>query len=465
MQGQVDAFSSPEVKERLARIDARQREEQFLRAVKSRALDAVTEVRRIGAELLQPGSTTITATEPFTEEFRALIGRLQEVTVELSTNLNQTANSTAEAIAAFDVGLVDSPWSQDVIAAQADFEAYKQGLATQGLSTSEFGRLQEELARTNETIRRLEEKEPQLATALERSSATWQHILDLMQGRRTARQTLLDDVHDRSGRLRFNVGLRCDTAPWVDSLRSMAGIRADAFLEDVPALASWLWNGDTEILEERWLAWRTAMSTGDLAPFQRMARLRQTFAERLAGIEETVRLRMASLIPDDVVMMEFLRENGDPTRDEDWQSITQGSPGQRTAAMLAFVLHHGREPLVLDQPEDDLDSEWIYKLVVKELRQSRWHRQLIVVSHNANIPVLGDAEQIVALENRAGTLSVRVTEVAGADGVPHSVLHIGPVENLHVRSDIQAIMEGGVAAFVRREQKYNNETRLFRAPV
>lgn len=133
--------------------------------------------------------------------------------------------------------------------------------------------------------------------------------------------------------------------------------------------------------------------------------------------------------------------------------------------MLAFVLHHGLEPLVLDQPEDDLDSEWISKLVVKELRQSRWNRQLIVVSHNANIPVLGDAEQVIALENRAGSIAIRSTTIKEADGTAYTVLHIGPVENTHVRNDIQAVMEGGVSAFIRREQKYNNETRLFRKPA
>lgn len=462
LQGQVDAFSSAQVKERLARIEAQQREERFLIAIKKRVLDAEADVRSIAAELLEPSPTSVTAAEPFSDQFATLIGQLQRVAVDLSASLSQTADSAAKAIAEFDAALFKNPWTQDLTAAHADLDEYKQGLAAQGLSTSEFGRLQDELARTNETIRRLEEKEPQLAAALGRANAAWQDISNLIQTRRDARQRLLDDVHSRSGRLRFKVELLRDTDPWVESLRSLAGIRADAFLEDVPALASWLWKGDVATLDGRWQDWRTAMSTGDVEQLQRQARLRPTFADRLAGLEETVRLRLASLIPDDVVMMEFLRENGSPARDEDWQSITRGSPGQRTAAMLAFVLHHGREPLVLDQPEDDLDSEWISKLVVKELRQSRWHRQLIVVSHNANIPVLGDAEQVVALENRSGALSVRATEVVGADGVSHNVLHIGPVENAQVRSDIQSIMEGGVAAFVRREQKYNNETRVFR---
>jgi ABC-type cobalamin/Fe3+-siderophores transport system ATPase subunit len=159
--------------------------------------------------------------------------------------------------------------------------------------------------------------------------------------------------------------------------------------------------------------------------------------------------------------MLFLREGSVPGNDKDWQLITEGSPGQRTAAMLAFVLHHGTEPLVLDQPEDDLDSEWISRLVVKELRASRWHRQLIVISHNANIPVLGDAEHVIALENRAGSLSLKCSDI-DARGTKQRIHHHGPVEYEVVRKDIQSIMEGGVAAFVRREQRYNNETSQLR---
>jgi ABC-type sulfate/molybdate transport systems ATPase subunit len=122
--------------------------------------------------------------------------------------------------------------------------------------------------------------------------------------------------------------------------------------------------------------------------------------------------------------------------------------------MLGFVLHHGLEPLVLDQPEDDLDTEWISNLVVKELRASRWKRQIIVVTHNANIPVNGDADQVVVLENVEQTLRIRTSERDGK-----TIHHCGPIELLEVRNDIQNIMEGGIPAFIRREKKYNNEMR------
>lgn len=463
LQGQVDAFSSPAVRHRLARIESRRKEEEFFNDRKTRMRGVIAEVNRLAAQLSQPMPTGLAAAEPYASEFTAILEWLNEISAEFSVALAQTANAADQAVSNFEAEVINSPWTKDAVDARQDFDAYKQELASKGLSDSEFSRLKEEHGQVSEKIRRLEEQEPLLAVTMERATSIWQSIQVLLQRRRTARRALLDDVQQRSGRLRFSSTPLGDTAPWVDTFRSIAGFRTDAFLDDVPALAAWLWSGSEGSLEERWEAWRLALSTGDMTSVQRGARLRPTFSERLGGLDETVRLRLATLVPDDVVMMEFLRENGSPARDEDWQSITQGSPGQRTAAMLAFVLHHGREPLVLDQPEDDLDSEWISKLVVKELRQSRWHRQLIVVSHNANIPVLGDAEQVVALENTGGALSVRRTEVAGPDNTTHTVLHIGPVENSYVRKDVQAIMEGGVAAFVRREKKYNNETRSFKS--
>jgi energy-coupling factor transporter ATP-binding protein EcfA2 len=461
-QGQVDAFSSPAVKHRLARIESRRREEEFFNDRKTGIRSAIAEVSRLATQLGQPMPVAPSAAEPYASEFAAILEWLNEISAQFSAALVETANAADQAINSFEAEVISSPWTKDTVAAKQDFDAYKQELASKGLSDSEFSRLKDEHDQVSEKVRRLEEQEPHLATTAERATLIWQTIQALLQGRRTARRALLDEVQLRSGRLRFSTKLLGDTAPWVDTFRSIAAFRMDAFLDDVPALAGWLWAGPEEGLEERWVGWRLALSTGDMSSVQRNARLRASFAERLSGLDETVRLRLATLVPDDVVMMEFLRENGTSDHNEDWQSITQGSPGQRTAAMLAFVLHHGREPLVLDQPEDDLDSEWISKLVVKELRQSRWHRQLIVVSHNANIPVLGDAEQVVALENTRGALSVRRTEVPGPGNEIHTVLHIGPVENSYVRNDVQSIMEGGVAAFVRREKKYNNETRNFK---
>lgn len=137
--------------------------------------------------------------------------------------------------------------------------------------------------------------------------------------------------------------------------------------------------------------------------------------------------------PEDGLNVEYSRK-GDG---KDFRSISQGSAGQRAAAMLAFLLAHGSEPLVLDQPEDDLDNHLIYDLVVQQIRSNKARRQLIIVTHNPNIVVNGDAEFIHVLDftNQC------------------TVKHQGSLQSETVRQEICLVMEGGKEAFRRRYQR------------
>src|SRR5204863_7186477 len=81
-----------------------------------------------------------------------------------------------------------------------------------------------------------------------------------------------------------------------------------------------------------------------------------------------------------------------------YKPLSDLSPGQKSTAILLLTLQSGSEPLLIDQPEDDLDNRFVYDDVVQRLRSAKGRRQLVVATHNANIPVLGDAEQILVLE-------------------------------------------------------------------
>ncbi len=70
---------------------------------------------------------------------------------------------------------------------------------------------------------------------------------------------------------------------------------------------------------------------------------------------------------------------------------------QKTTAILTFILSQGQVPLLLDQPEDDLDNRLVYELIVDRLRQAKENRQIIGITHNANIPLNGDAGYILSM--------------------------------------------------------------------
>nr|WP_228384280.1 AAA family ATPase [Sphingobacterium sp. DK4209] len=91
-----------------------------------------------------------------------------------------------------------------------------------------------------------------------------------------------------------------------------------------------------------------------------------------------------------------------------FKSLSTASAGQKTTAILTFILSYGELPLILDQPEDDLDNRLVYELIVDRLKIVKDKRQLIIVTHNANIPVNGDSELIGRLPRfgRSGMCSM-----------------------------------------------------------
>lgn len=145
---------------------------------------------------------------------------------------------------------------------------------------------------------------------------------------------------------------------------------------------------------------------------------------------------LVKVVPDDYISIKIIEESGEI-------DINEGSPGQKSAAILAFILSSGDNPLIIDQPEDDLDNSLIYSLIVRSIRKMKNNRQIIIVTHNPNIPVLGDAEGIIILErNSEGKVVFRKGKKAGC------------IEEKLIRDGICNIMEGGEDAFKKREEKY-----------
>lgn len=116
------------------------------------------------------------------------------------------------------------------------------------------------------------------------------------------------------------------------------------------------------------------------------------------------------------------------------------SLGQQQSVLLALMLSSkSNAPLIIDQPEDNLDGEFIYHSLVPVLRMAKERRQIIVVTHNANIAVLGDAEQIVVLKS---------TSDKGL------IMSRGSIDDLATREAACNILEGAWEAFQRRSRIY-----------
>ncbi len=145
---------------------------------------------------------------------------------------------------------------------------------------------------------------------------------------------------------------------------------------------------------------------------------------------------MITRIPDAADLM-LLRSDGSKAG-----SFQHGdlSTGQKNTAILSLLLARGTGPVLIDQPEDELDSEFLYKELVPMLRAAKRQRQLIIVTHNANIPVNADAELVYALQAKGGR---------------GTCLSQGGLDRPDVARAVLNIMEGSEEAFRRRQEKYH----------
>ncbi len=122
------------------------------------------------------------------------------------------------------------------------------------------------------------------------------------------------------------------------------------------------------------------------------------------------------------------------------KELAKHSLGQRASALIIFILtQKDNDVIIIDQPEDDLDNQTIYKEVIKELIKLKSKTQFIFATHNANIPVLGDCEQIVVCDYEEKKINVEM----------------GSIDNHNIQQKIINIMEGGKDAFNKRREIYN----------
>jgi hypothetical protein len=173
----------------------------------------------------------------------------------------------------------------------------------------------------------------------------------------------------------------------------------------------------------------------ELSAHFKKAEIPKQVADALAGISGMAIRKLEELdLPD---RMELLL-NISPDSDN-YRKVDNLSTGQQCTAILHLLLLDNKDPLIIDQPEDNLDNAFIADHIVNELRRSKTKRQFLFATHNANIPVFGDAEWIGVLQEEDGRAKLRAS---------------GSIDATEVKDLAANILEGGKEAFTRRREKY-----------
>lgn len=138
------------------------------------------------------------------------------------------------------------------------------------------------------------------------------------------------------------------------------------------------------------------------------------------------------------IVCKYISENDVEIKYHD-KSLKNHSLGQRASAIILFIIEQkDNDLIIIDQPEDDLDNQVIYKELITTIRKRKKDIQFIFSTHNANIPVLGDAEQIICIKDEGSNIDINNNSI----------------DNSSIQNDVVQIMEGGPEAFNRRQQIY-----------
>ena len=251
-------------------------------------------------------------------------------------------------------------------------------------------------------------------------------------------RTKLSDLRDQRYRLRLDVADRLNK-----HLSPMIRIRVEQFgnMNDYKALL-------TQTMKGSGLRYATIVDrAAERIPPSELAALIQNedhaTLERELDLDADRATRMIIQLKDkpEIFSIETVELHDRPIMELkdglDYKDSAVLSTGQKCTTILPILLMESEHPLLVDQPEDNLDNAFVFETIVQSIREVRGRRQLIFVTHNPNIPVLGDAARVFALKST---------------GRAAAVANVGSVDD--VAEEIMTILEGGEAAFEARQKRY-----------
>ncbi len=352
----------------------------------------------------------------------ALEGRLEAGVAELRAAIDEAKEG---------ISTIRGAWSLRQQEVQAAYEKILRELQKTRVDGEEFIRLRrqiENLRPLAERLRTLNTEMQQLRDARRSLLAEWEDI-------KTAEYRRLDqaakEVTRRLARqVRVQVNYGGDREPLWQLLREQVGGRLNEAIISLKQV---------EQLSLRELA--EACRGGKEALAQRYA-IPPSQADRLAQASEQTWMTIEELeLPSTTEIELNVAGEGKPSV---WRRLEDLSTGQKATAVLLLLLLESDAPLIVDQPEDDLDNRFISEGVVPRMKDEKRRRQFIFATHNANIPVLADAELIVGLEAKG--------EADGGATIDQN--HMGSIDQRPVKELVEELLEGGQEAFEVRRLKY-----------
>ncbi len=361
------------------------------------------------------------------------LGKIGNVLPTLSTRLEAVGRQLGEVLSEADAAIAEihEIWDKQRESMEANYECMLRNLQKSSIDGAEFIRLRRQIERLKPLKEQMKRVEIHLRTfESDRQSlvAEWEDI--------KAREYLdLDKAAGRisrklRNRVRVKVTMAGSRKPLDDLLRTVGGNLAT----DLERLRSIKPFSLPEFSQACQKGKTALMSVYNLPPGA---------AERIADAGSDLHMKIEELDLPATTSIEL--NTASDAQPVVWKTLGKLSTGQKATAVLLLLLLDSKAPLVVDQPEDDLDNRFISEVIVPIMRQEKGRRQFVFATHNANIPVLGDAELILGLaasgEAEGGKASIASKQM-------------GSIDSQSVRELVEETLEGGKDAFEMRRFKY-----------
>ncbi len=446
LQDQVKQFQSLGIEAKLKVVPQLEKEKQLASRISEEIEQLKTSLETVSDSLPDP----VFLSDPVIKNLphAQLLCQQRAVLEELKKNSDKLLNQFEQMIdtATIDNKTIEQQLLEGIKTEEAILEkAFKEIPANQGMSGREIGMAYQALLQKIERIKPKQitlEQRQQVIIELENKRKLLLSELSEAQANRSSKLLRVVKRLNKklSGKLRLTIDIEGDREPLVQFL-----------------LASKL-----EGVGEKRLHWvrEGEFSTADFSPANLTAIIRQgadalsnaqwnivpTVANALVKLPLQRLLELEEVELPDAIKMELNVAHDDA---ENYRELSRLSTGQQCTAILHLLLLDNQDPLILDQPEDNLDNAFIADRIVSELRKAKVARQFLFATHNANIPVFGDAEWIGVLN------VVDIINGKGKGEIPPS--HQGAIDQPVIQKFAADILEGGKSAFNQRREKYGFE--------
>ena len=429
----LDQYRKAGLEERLRDRSLLVREEQVLDSIADRmeplreCLESLRQELPLDLAFLSPGALGSLPGKDILALGNRVLAKLSGELQELASEFREALRRADESIAQ-----IKAKWENRRREVQEAYEALLRGLERSAVHGEEFIRLRRRIERLRPLRRQVSLAERAEAEQMERRGALlteWEELKAeefRLLGR--AAKAVTERLEDR---IRVEVVAVGDRTPLSSLLREEIGGNLAKTIETLESAADLTLTDLADTCREGSDA---ILAKYDTTPKQ---------AHLLANASQETLMRVEELdLPHTTEIQLNLALAG---KSPSWRALNKLSTGQKATAVLLLLLLESDAPLIVDQPEDDLDNRFITEGIVPRMREEKRHRQFIFSTHNANIPVLGDAELILGL-----------TPVGEAEEGRARIAreHMGSIDDQLVRELIEDLLEGGKDAFEKRRHKY-----------